>query len=322
MTWIAALCLLPAAAWGVFLFGRAAALILAVAVGTSLACELLAQLPRRQFTLRDGSALFSGLLLGCLLPAGVPLYVPAAAAAFAMLVVKHTFGGLGRNWMNPALAGVIVARVSWPEAFRGLIAARWTAAGMAPLDAGSMSGWRPSMVDASVLGWLNGHVLEPIGLRLPTGTFDLLVGIRAGGIGELSVPLLLAGAAVLIARRIIRWQIPASALAAFAVLTWILGGLPAGGGAFTGRPFFHLAAGSLLLIVFFSATDPVTSPLTARGQLIYGAGTGCLAFLLRFYGSIPDGAALAVLLMNCVVPLLDRFTRPVRLAACRGGGAR
>ena len=317
MTWTAVLCLLPSAAWGVFVFGPRAGLVLAVSVCAALMAELLAALLRREVSLGDGSALFSGLLIGCLLPPGVPLYVPATAAAFAMIVVKQTFGGLGRNWMNPALAGVIVARVSWPDAFGGLVATRWTAAAASPLSVLPASATQASAADAAVLGWLHAHLLGPLGLRLQQGAFDLFVGIRAGGIGELSVPLLLAGAALLSARRLIRWQLPAAYLGSFALLAWVLGGLPAGNGLFAGRPLFHLVAGSLLLIALFSATDPVTSPLTVTGQLIHGAGCGCLTFLLRFYGSIPDGAALAVLLMNCVAPLIDVWTRPARFSTGR-----
>ena len=335
LSWTVVVCLVPSAAWGAFLFGPPAALVLAVAVLSALAAEALCALLRREFTLLDGSAALSGLLVGCLLPPGAPLFVPAAASAFAVVVVKQTFGGLGRNWMNPALAGVVFARISWPAAFAGPAAARWSAVGPGPLEALStelasgraapggawdmlaVSGWRASGVDANVVGWINAHVLGPLGLALRTGSFDLLVGIRTGGIGEACVPLLLAGAAVLLARRVIRWEIPAASLAAFTVLAWALGGLPTGSGFFTGSVIFHLVAGSILLVSFFMATDPVTSPLTGPGRLIYGFGMGGLAFLLRFHGSIGDGSALAVLLMNCAVPLIDRCTRP---SCVRRGG--
>lgn len=327
-TWTAALCLAPAAGWGIALFGAHAALVLAVAVGTAAAAEALCSAARRAFTLGDGSAVLSGLLVGCLMPPGAPLYVPAVASAFAMVVVKHTFGGLGRNWMNPALAGVVFARLSWPAAFSGLTATRWTPAGPAPLDALASAlsaggptqggaffttagaGWQASAADAAVVGWLNSHVLGRIGFQAAGGSFDIVAGIRPGLIGEASVPLLLAGAAVLIARKIIRWEIPAAALAVFAALAWALGGLPAGLGPFTGSPVFHLAAGSLLLVSIFMATDPVTSPLTRPGRIVSGCLLGCLAFLLRFHGSMGDGSALALLLANCVVPLVDRWTGP------------
>jgi len=334
LIWSAALCLLPAAAWGILVFGIPAALLLAASIGSALICELLTGLLRREFTLLDGSAFLTGLMVGCLLPAGAPLYVPTAASAFAILVVKQTFGGLGRNWMNPALAGVVFARVSWTGVFGALVSTRWTGPAQVPLDAlaaaisapGSAAGraldvlaaagYPVSGVDGRVVGWLNAR-LAPLGLSLPPGSLDLLAGIRAGGVGEVAVPLLLAGAAVLAVRRVIRWQLPAAHLATFALLTWAFGGFGAGGGFFTGDVVFHLLAGSLLLVAFFMATDPVTSPLTLTGMIVYGIGLGAATFLLRFYGSMPDGAPLAVLLMNCTVPLIDRCTKPVRFAAQR-----
>ncbi len=333
---MAALCLAPAAAWGVALYGAPAALVLAVSVGTAAASEALCSLARRSFTLGDGSAVLSGLLVGCLAPPGAPLYVPAVASGFAMVVVKHTFGGLGSNWVNPALAGMLFARLSWPAAFAAFPATRWTPAVRPPLEvlaeaiasggaarggafftlAGVGAG--ASAADAAVTGWLNAHVLGRIGLHVAGGAFDIMVGIRPGAIGEAAVPLLIAAGVVLAVRRIIRWEIPVASLAVFAALAWALGGLPAGTGPFTGSPVFHLAAGSLLLVGIFMATDPVTSPLTRSGRVIAGCLLGALAFLLRFYGSLGDGAALALLLVNCTVPLLDRWTGPAR---SRAGGA-
>lgn len=318
MAWTAVLCLLPSAGWGVVVFGARAALVLAVAVAAALAAEAVGAALRREFTLTDGTAVYSGLLVGCLLPPTVPLYVPAAAAGFAMLVVKQTFGGLGRNWMNPALAGMVAARLCWPGPFAAPAATFWTAASLPPL-AGPLSALRASPVDAAVRGWLNAGVLSGAGMRPTPGSFDLLVGIRAGGIGELSVPLLAAGALVLAARRVARWHLPVTFLATFALLAWVFGGLPAGAGFFAGLPLYHLTAGSLLLVALFAATDPVTSPLTAGGQVIFGLGAGCLAFLLRFHGTLLDGPALAVLLMNAALPLIDRWTRPKRLLGATRG---
>ncbi len=335
LIWSAALCLLPAAAWGIVVFGAPAGFVLLASIGSALVCEALTTVRRRKFTLLDGSAFLTGLMVGCLLPSGAPIHVAAAASAFAIVVVKQTFGGLGRNWMNPALAGIVFARVSWGEAFVVPVSIRWSGYGLAPLDAlaaelsspgaggrGALealaaSGSPVSAVDGRVVGWLNAR-LAPLGVDLPPGAFDLLAGIRAGGIGEIAVLLLVAGGAILAARRIIRWQLPAVYLATFAVLSWVFGGLGAGRGFFTGDVVFHLLAGSLLLVSFFMATDPVTSPLTPAGTIAYGLGLGAATFLLRFYGSMPDGAPLAVILMNCAVPLIDRYARPMRLAASQG----
>jgi electron transport complex protein RnfD len=318
LIWIAALCLLPAAAWGIVVFGTPAAIVLLVSIGSAVVCEALTALLRREFTLLDGSAFLTGLMVGCLLPPGAPIHVAVVASGFAIVVVKQSFGGLGRNWMNPALAGIVFARVSWSEAFVIPVSTRWSGSGLAPLDALAAAlsgpgtggrraletlaaaGYPVSAVDDRVVGWLNAR-LAPLGVDLPPGAFDLLAGIRAGGIGEIAVLALAAGGAILAARRVIRWQLPAVHL------------------FFAGDVVFHLLAGSLLLVSIFMATDPVTSPLTQAGTIAYGIGLGAATFLLRFYGSMPDGAPLAVLLMNCTVPLIDRYAKPVRLAASRGG---
>jgi electron transport complex protein RnfD len=132
--------------------------------------------------------------------------------------------------------------------------------------------------------------------------------------------MLLLGAGYLIARRIIRWQIPTAYIAVFTILSWIFGGLSTGQGWLRGGVFYHLFAGSLVLAGFYMATDPVTSPLNPTGKILYGAGLGLLTFLLRFYGSAADGVPLAIILGNCFVPLIDILTRPRRLAPQKAPG--
>lgn len=245
----AAACLLPAAVWTAAAQGAPAWRVLLVSLGASLLTELvIAGLAFRRFTLDDGSAALTGLLLGCTLPPGVPLHVPAAAAAFGIAVVKMSFGGLGRNWMNPALAGRVFAALSWP----------------------ALAGGRPVL-------------LQPASLA---------------GIGSAPLVLLGLGGAYLLARRIARWEAPAAFAASFGLALWILGGLPG-----------PLLEGWFLLVALFMATDPVTSPVTRLGRLLFGAGCGLLAFLLRVYGARPEGPGLAVLLMNMFVPLLNRIQR-------------
>lgn len=326
--WITALCLLPAAAWGVLAFGIAALKVLAVSVGASCLVELLLTAPGRRFTLADGSAFLTGLLIGCSMPPGVALFVPAAASAFAVAVVKQSFGGLGRNWMNPAMAGRTFAMLCWP-----LPASAWVAPfsrtdamgaatplgilrglpqGAGPWDALAASGAAVSRMDAGVCGWIH----RALGIRLPQGSVDLLVGWRAGCIGEVSILLLAAGAAVLLARRIVRWEIPAALLGTFAALDWVFGG-PAGT-FLQGAPFHAVCSGGIVLCAFFCATDPVTSPMRPLGRVLFAAGAGSLAFLLRRYGAAPEGAGAAVLLMNCLVPLLDRWIRPTPFGVRKG----
>jgi electron transport complex protein RnfD len=309
-------------------YGRAAAVVLAAAVGAALVFELAAAGLRRRFTLDDGSALLTGLLVGLSLPPGAPWYVAAAAAGFAVVVVKQGFGGLGRNWMNPALAGRAFAALSWPGAMSAWLPTRFmgldAVAAATPLAAAgpgratfaalASAGGPFSGADDAVVSWLNAHLLAPLGARAPRGLLDLLAGLRAGAIGEASVLLLLAGAAVLLWRRIIRWEIPAALFGTFALLAVVLGGLPEGLGPFRGSVAFPLLTGGIVLAGFFMATDPVTSPMSRWGRVAFGALAGALAWLLRVYGSAPEGVGVALLLANCAAPLLDRWTRPRRPA--------
>lgn len=329
MTWLVSLCLLPAAGWGVFLFGTPALIVLAFSIGTAVLAELASTLPFGRFTLRDGSAFLTGCIVGLLMPAGAPAYVPAAASAFAILVVKQSFGGLGRNWMNPAMGGVVFALLSWSgpmsqwiaprsgtvqgavvpplEALRAALAAPG-ARGTTPLAVLSNAGFRFSDLDSRVLGWINSHVLAPLGTALPPGAFDVLVGHVAGGIGTVSAPLLLLGAWFLLSRGIIRWHLPVFYVGTFGLLAAIFGGLGTGQGWLAGGPGFHLLSGSLVLGAFFAAPDPVTSPLTNSGKCMIGIVLGVLTFFLRFFGSLGDGVAASIVLGNCAAPLVDRWT--------------
>jgi Na+-translocating ferredoxin:NAD+ oxidoreductase subunit D len=331
MVWAVTLCLLPAGAWGAIAFGPRALLVLAVSVASALAAEALTGLAFRRFTLWDGSALLTGLLIGYLMPPAVPLYVPAAASVFAIAVVKETFGGLGRNWMNPAAAGRVFAMFSWSAGMAAWTLPRAAASSAAPaasplaalaaaladparprgdpLDILLARGYPFSSLDSSVIGWINTHVLSPLGAPLRRGWLDLLLGNTAGTIGEVGVLLLLAGAAWLLVRGVIRWEIPAVFLGSFVVLTWVFGGMATGAGPFAGNVVFHLLTGGTVLAAFFMATDPVTSPLTFRGRIVYAGLLGVLAFLLRFFGSFPEGVSLAVVLANTTVPLLDTWRK-------------
>ena len=178
-----------------------------------------------------------------------------------------------------------------------------------PLEILSRHGYAFSGVDGSIVSWLNDHLLSLVHVSLPAGSFDILVGYVPGRIGEVSAPLLLLGAAFLLWRRIVRWQVPAAYLATFAILAWVFGGIAGGQGWFSGGPLFHVLSGSLILGAFFMAGDPVTSPLASTGKWIYGIGLGLLTFLLRFYGSLGDGVAVSIVLGNCAVPLIDRLVQ-------------
>ena len=297
--WTVSATLAPAALWGAALFGVQALWVLLASIAAAVATEAALNLVLKRHTLADGSAFLTGLLVGMNMPPSIPGFIPVVASVFAIAVVKQTFGGLGRNWMNPALGGRVFVLFSWtsemttwtPPRAMGLLGLL----GASPADA--VSGATP--LAASPAEWL------------ARGTYwDLFLGNIPGCIGEVSALLLLAGAIVLLARGIITWHIPVSYLGAFLALTWTLGGLPEGAGLFKGDVLFQALAGGLMLGVFFMATDMVTSPLARRGQLWYGAGAGALTFLIRFFGGLPEGVSLAIILMNMAVPLINQLTRP------------
>jgi len=315
----------------VFLFGVPALTVLVVATGSAMLAELLATLLWGKITLADGSAAVTGLLVGMLMPPGVPLFVPAAASAFGIIVVKQSFGGLGRNWMNPALGGVAFAFFSWGDAMSRWLPARGvvgTTAAVAPFAAlrdalaagkaahgGALAtlganGYQWSAIDGRIVSWLNNHVFSLLGVSLPGGAFDVLIGNTPGSLGTVSVPLLALGVVYLLTRRIIRWHIPLTFLVTFLLTGQLFGGLPMGRGWLAGEALFNLFSGSLVLGAFFMATDPVTSPLTRTGKAIYGACLGVISFFLRYFGTLGDGVPLAILLGNCLSPIIDRFTQP------------
>jgi electron transport complex protein RnfD len=256
-------------------------------------------------TLHDGSAFLTGLLIGFNMPPTVPAFIPVIASVFAIAVVKQTFGGLGRNWMNPALAGRVFVLFSWTSQMTTWKLPRftWISALLGGSDA-------MTAVDA-----VTGPTALSIGAEAfleQAGYWDMFIGNIPGCIGEVSALLLLLGAVYLFYLGIIRWEIPVSYFASFALLVWLIGGVPGGKGLFHGDVLFHLFAGGLMLGALYMATDMVSSPLSSIGMGIYGVGCGILTFLIRFYGGFPEGVSLAIILMNIVVPLIDRMTKPVK----------
>ena len=355
--WSVSLSLVPALAWGVFVFGWQALITVLICIGASLATELTVNAVRRKLTITDGSAFLTGLLIGLNLPPAVPVYVPIAASVFALAVVKHAFGGLGANWMNPALAGRVFALFSFSKAMNAwtmpATLPAWGAAGTAadavtgasplgtvkaglaevavqagdpsvlsarlhglggPISLLASKHYPVSAFDSQVTQGLNGL----LGSHLPKGYVDLLVGNVAGSIGEVSVLLLLLGAIFLFIRKIISWEIPAAYLGSFALLVWVFGGLRFASGLFSGDVFFHLLTGGIVFGAFFMATDYVTTPLSRTGKIIFGVGAGVLTFLIRFYGSLPEGVSLSIIIMNMFVPLMDRFIKPKIFGAVIG----
>ena len=251
------------------------------------------------------------------------------ASFFAVVVVKWSFGGLGSNWMNPALAGRVFVFFSWTNQM-----SRWSF----PLEKGhrfftrlfvkgNLDAFSTASVDsvsaATPLGVLKttlssgdnifrGPMELLMGQGNPISYSDLFWGLVPGCIGEISAFLLLAGALYLFLRKIITWPVPLAYLCSFSILIWIWGGRPYGQGFFTGDVLFHLLSGGLILGVFFMATDMATTPMTLTGQIIFGIGCGFMTFLIRVYGSFPEGVSLAIIFMNIFVPLIDKLIKPKR----------
>jgi len=326
--WTVVLCLLPAGFWGVYVFGYRVLMVLAVSILSAVIAEYgMSKVLGKDTTVQDGSAFLTGLLIGYNLPPSIPYYIPVIASVFAIVVVKWTFGGLGHNWMNPALAGRVFVFFSWTGQMTAWTMPRTmdaadTVSGASVLgflktglldykgaETGPMAflrnaGYPQSSMDVHVSEWLRGIFGEGIS----GGYWDMFMGNIPGCIGEVSAFLLLVGAAYLFYKKIITWEIPAAYIAVFSILIWIFGGLRYNAGFFQGNIPFHLLSGGLVLGVFYMATDMVTSPLNRRGMLIFGAGAGFLTFLIRIYGSFPEGVSLAIILMNIFVPMINRYT--------------
>lgn len=293
--WTVTISLLPAFVMGVYYFGPRAVYVTALCIVGSLFSEYLVEkMTGRELTLGDGSAFLTGLLLGMNMPASVPFYIPLVSSFVAVAITKQLFGGLGYNIFNPALIGRAFALITWPRAMT-----TWMepTAKFVALDA---------KTTATPLGILKEEgvhkLLEVFGDKMNLYT-QLLVGHRAGSLGEVSAIAIIIGGLFLIYKRYITWHIPVSFLATVGVFAWIFGGKE---GLFTGDPIVHLLSGGLMLGAFFMATDYVTCPSIKKGQVIFGIGCGLLTILIRLKAGYPEGVMFAILLMNCFSPLIDR----------------
>lgn len=282
--------LLPATVWGIYIFGIRAALVVLLSIVSAVVFELLTQLAlHRPVTIADCSAAVTGLLLGLNLSPAVPLYVPVVGAAFAIIVVKQLFGGIGKNIMNPALAARVFLMMAWT---------------------GSMTVF-PAAYDRVGFGVDAVASATPL-IALKSGELsaslsDLFIGRVGGCIGEISVLMLLIGGVYLLVRKVITWHIPVAFLGTVAILTFLF---PLGGAARLDFMLASLCSGGLVLGAFFMATDYVTSPVTPVGRLIFGAGCGALVVFLRYFSGYNEGVSFAILIMNALVWYLDMLTKP------------
>ena len=239
-------------------------------------------------TVSDCSAAVTGLLLGMNLPSTVPFYVPVVGSVFAIVVVKQLFGGIGKNIMNPALAARVFLMLAWTAKMTKFVPAfAWMDGTDAVASATPLASLKTGASGGAVI--------------------DLFLGKCGGCIGEVSALCLLLGGVYLLVRRVIAWQIPAAMLGTVALLTLIFPRGDMGGVQFMASSLF---SGGLMLGAIFMATDYVTSPVTAWGRVIYGAGCGALVVFLRCFSGYPEGVSFAILIMNALVWYIELLTKP------------
>jgi len=312
MIWVAA-ALVPALAAAVYFFGPRVLILTVVAVAAAVGTEyLVTRLSGKPATIGDFSAVVTGMLLAFNLPAGIPWWMAALGSAFAIGVAKLTFGGLGHNFINPALAGRAFLMASYPAAMT-----TWVVPRLGFIDGlDGLSGATPL---AHIKSAMSAGTFQALDFQ--EAIADLFWGNVGGCIGETSAVALLIGAAILLYKRIMSLSIPAMYCATVFLLFWLFNGT---GTFFTTDalivPVYHILAGGLLLGALFMATDMVTSPITPKGRIIFGFGCGVLTFTIRKYGGYPEGVSYSILLMNCVVPLIDRYVRPAKYGEVKKRG--
>ncbi|MDE6756183.1 MAG: RnfABCDGE type electron transport complex subunit D [Muribaculaceae bacterium] len=274
--------LLPALACGIWIFGWRSALVAAVTIAACMLTEFLCaryMLGRRD-SLRDCTAIVTGLLLAMTLPSSIPLPMAFAGGVFAIGVGKMAFGGTGQNIFNPALVGRVFLLISFPVEMT-----TWPL----PLSPDGLTG-------ATLLSAMKESGVDAASIDVA----QLAIGNMGGSLGEVGAIALVAGWLYLTARRIIRLVIPVAILASITLLA-----------AATGNSVVvELLSGGLLLGAFFMATDYVTSPMTTKGMIVYGILIGVITFVIRHYGSYPEGISFAILIMNGCTPLINKLTRP------------
>lgn len=268
--------LVPCAIAGIYNFGVNALVVLAVSMVTAVAAEYLFQvIARRPVRVGDLSALVTGLILGLNLPPTAPWWMAMVGSAFAIIIVKELFGGIGSNFMNPALTARAVLLASWPVFMTNFV--------------------NPTY-------WAEGVDAVTTATPLATGgvaPLDLLLGRIPGSIGEVSKIMILVGLAYLLITRTISWRIPVIMVATTGLLSW----------AFGSDPLAAVLSGGLLFGAVFMATDYTTSPMTAKGQAVYAVGCGLIVAVIRAFGNYPEGVTYGILVMNVATPLIDKFIK-------------
>jgi electron transport complex protein RnfD len=309
--WGVVIALLPAMLVSIWYFGIGAITTIAIAVVTCVVSEYLMKrfLLNEDPSVSDGSSVITGMLLAFNVPSSLPWWQTVLGSIFAIGVAKIAFGGLGKNLFNPALVGRIFLLVSFPVNMTSWpipLSNRWVF-----VDA--LTG--PTVLGRLKEGLANGETLSSLKAQLPAYQ-DMFMGQIGGSLGEVSAIAILLGGLYMLYRRIITWHIPVSYLLTVAVFTGILYLIDP---THYIDPVFHLLAGGLMLGSFFMATDMVTSPMTYKGMLVFGFGCGILTVLIRNWGAYPEGVSFAILIMNAVVPLINKGFKPIRFGEVANG---
>ncbi len=275
-----AIAMLPATIWGVMQFGIYSLVVVAATVLSCVLSEYAFEtLMHKPVTISDGSAVVTGMILGLNMPPTIPLWMPVLGGVFAIIVVKQLYGGLGQNWMNPALAARCFLLISF---------------------AGSMTKFTDPVTDA-IAG------ATPLATIKAGGTYDvasMFIGKIPGTIGEVSVIALLIGAAYLLYKKVITIRIPGTYILTFAVFAFLFGQHN------VSYVLAEVCGGGLIFGAFFMATDYVTSPITPKGQIVFGVCLGILTGLFRLFGGSAEGVSYAIIFCNMLVPLIEKYTLP------------
>lgn len=299
--------LVPVAGAAIWFFGPSAILVLAAAVAGALATE---RIFGKGGTIADGSAAITGLLLGLTLPAGMPLWMVFLGGVFAIAFGKLIFGGLGYNIFNPALLGRAFLQSAFPVAIT-----TWPA---------KPSSWWALRGDNFAVPFLSPRVNDvitsptPLGLmkfeHKATDLWDLMIGTTGGSLGETAGLLILLCGVFLAVRGFLNWRIPASIIGTVALFSYVLHNID---GTRYVTPLFEVFSGGLILGAVFMATDMVTAPVTNLGRWIFGVSIGLFVVVIRVWGGLPEGVMYAILLMNAMVPFINRATQPTPFGVAR-----
>lgn len=283
--------LVPATAAGIYYFGLRALILIVAAIVSAVFFEwLYEKITKKPVTISDLSAVVTGLLLAMNLPAAAPIWVPIVGSAFAIIFAKQLFGGLGQNFINPALAGRAFLLASYPTEMT-----TWTApTGFSGADAVAV---------ATPLSELKA------GTGLSASLGDLVLGNVGGCIGETCAIALIIGGIYLLYKHVISWKIPVIYIATVFILFAVIGRQG------VRMPVQEIFAGGVMLGGIFMATDYASSPVTPKGQIIFAIGAGLITYLIRTFGGYPEGVSYSILLMNVCVPLIERFTEPTIFGA-------